>query len=226
MATAAPPVSDMTAEELAARVGAVPLWRIRHDPPPGAATEADVERILHEEDRICELIDGVLVEKAMSDEISILAIEIATLLRNFVKPRRSGWILGADGFSRLFGSQLRAPDVSFARLDQRPGGRPLKTGYSDTAPALAVEVFSPGNTDREMEQKRQEFFAAGTELFWIVYPDRQQIVVSSGPETHRVLGRDDTLDGGTVLPGFSVKVADIFDSVNLSRGDDGTATQP
>ncbi len=223
MSTAAPPVSDLTAEELAARVGAVPLWRIRTDPPPGTATETDVERIFHDEDRICELIDGVLVEKAVSDETSILAIEIATLLNNFVKARRSGWILGADGFARLFGRQLRAPDVSFARRDQRAGGRPLKTGYSDIAPALAVEVFSPGNTVREMEQKRREFFAAGTELFWIVYPEQQEIEISTGPEAHRVLGRDDTLDGGTVLPGFSVNVADIFCAVDLARGDDNAS---
>jgi Uma2 family endonuclease len=220
MSTTAPPVSDLTVAELAARVGAIPYWRIRTDPPPGTATEEDVERILREEDRICELIDGVLVEKAVSDETSILAIEIATLLSNYVKPRRSGWILGADGFSRLFGHQLRAPDVSFARRDQRPGGRPLKTGYTQEAPALAVEVFSPGNTDDEMERKRTEFFAAGTELFWIVYPERQQIEVFTSPEARRTLGREETLDGGTVLPGFSVKVGDIFDAVDLGGADE------
>jgi Uma2 family endonuclease len=221
MSLAAPAVSDLTAVELAARVGDIPLWRIRLDPPPGAATEEDVERIRREEGAICELINGVLVEKAVSDKTAFLGIQIATLLSNFITPRRIGWILGADGFVWLFGELLRAPDVSFARRDQRPDGRPLDVGYSDTAPALAVAVFSPGITAGEMQRKRAEFFAAGTELFWIVYPDREEVEVWTGPETHRTLRGKDVLDGGTVLPGFEVKVADIFANLDLGpRGDE------
>lgn len=215
-APAPAPASDFTAE----RLGAVPLWRIRTNPAPGTATERDVERILRDEDRICELIDGVLVEKAVSDESAGLALEIGRLLGNFVVPRRLGWVLGADGFVRLFGTQLRAPDVSFARRDQRPQNRLLKTGYTNQAPALAVEVFSPGNTVSELEHKRDEFFAAGTELFWIVYPERQVIEVSISADTHRTLGRDETLSGETVLPGFSVKVSEIFDSLDLTPAGD------
>lgn len=209
--------STLTAEELAARIGAVPLWRVRTDPPPGTATEADVERIRREEDRICELIDGVLVEKAVSDKTAFLAMELGRLLGNFVAATRLGWILGADGFVRLFGRLLRAPDVSFVRRDQRRGGEVLSTGYADIAPALAVEIFSPGNTTAELERKRAEFFAAGTELFWIVYPERREIVVSTGPDQHRTLGPDDTLDGGSVLPGFMLKVAELFERVSLGE---------
>ena len=207
--------STLTAEELAARIGAVPLWRVRTDPPPGTATEADVERIRRDEDRICELIDGVLVEKAVSDKTAFLGMELGRLLGNFVVALRLGWVLGADGYVRLFGQLLRAPDISFVRRDQRPGGEVLSKGYAEIAPALAVEIFSPGNTTAELERKRTEFFAAGTELFWIVYPERREIVVSTGPEQHRTLGPDDTLDGGNVLPGFTLKVAELFEGVNL-----------
>ncbi|MBX3440373.1 MAG: Uma2 family endonuclease, partial [Planctomycetaceae bacterium] len=210
MSTASPPISEMTVRELADRIGEIPLWRVRCDPPPGAATEEDVDRVRREECRLCELIDGVLVEKAVSDEASILAGQLITLLNNFILPRRLGWVAAPDGFVRLFGTQLRAPDVSFVRRDQRPGGRPLKRGYSDTAPALAVEVFSPGNTPGEMQQKRNEFFAAGTELFWIVYPDRREVEVWTGPDACRTLGSEAQLDGGSVLPGFTVAVADLF----------------
>lgn len=207
--------STLTAEELAARIGAVPLWRVRTDPPPGTATEADVERIRREEDRICELIDGVLVEKAVSDKTAFVAAELIFFLTGWVRPRRLGWVLAPDGYVRLFGRLLRAPDVSFARRDQRSGGEVLSTGYADVAPALAVEIFSPGNTTAELERKRAEFFAAGTELFWIVYPERQEIVVSTGPDQHRTLGAEDTLDGGTVLPGFTLQVGELFARVSL-----------
>src|SRR5262249_46724824 len=151
----------------------------------------------------------------VSDRTAILAMELGRLLGNFVVAQRLGWILGPDGFIRLFGRLLRAPDVSFARRDQRPRGEALSTGYADVAPALAVEIFSPGNTTAELNRKRDEFFAAGTELFWIVYPERQEIVVSTGPDEHRTLGPDDVLDGGTVLPGFTLKVAELFECVNL-----------
>lgn len=206
--------SSLTAEELAARIGAVPLWRVRTDPPPGSATEADVERIRREEDRICELIDGVLVEKVSSELCSVLTAALAAILGDFIRPVRSGWILGPNGYSWIEDS-LRAPDVSFSRRDQRPGERILEEGYADVAPALAVEIFSPGNTTAELERKRDEFFAAGTELFWIVYPERQEIVVSTSPRDHRTLGPADTLDGGTVLPGFTLRVAELFERVKL-----------
>lgn len=85
---------QLTVEEIAARVGAVPLWRIRMtDPAPGLATEEDVERIRCQEDRLYELIDGVLVEKAVCDKSSMLAAELIRLLGNFVQAMKLGWIL-------------------------------------------------------------------------------------------------------------------------------------
>lgn len=225
MSTIAPPVDGLTARDLAERVGDIPLWRIRHDPPPGTATEEDVERIRREEGRLCELIDGVLVEKAVSEETSILAGQLITLLNNFILPRRLGWASSPDGFVRLGGRQLRAPDVAFIPREQRADARPLREGYPQVAPPLVIEVFSPGNTPGEMEQKRAEFFAAGTELFWIVYPDRKEVEVWTDPHTHRTLKRQDVLDGGSVLPGFSVTVADIFADLDLGPlGDESRPT--
>ena len=210
------PQIEMTVEELAARVGAVPLWRIRSIPSPGTGTEQDVERVRREESLLCELIDGVLVEKAVSSKTAILAIRLSTILSQFVSSRRLGWVAGPDGFTWLTKTTLRAPDVSFIARDQLPGNRVPDHGYVDVAPALAAEIFSPGNTQREMEQKRSDFFAAGTQLFWIVYPDRQEVEVSTGPETHSTVDRNGTLDGGELLPGFSLKVAELFADLDLS----------
>ena len=218
MSTIAPTPPEMTVEELASRVGAVPLCRIRTDPAPGDATEADVERVRRTESVLCELLDGVLVEKAVSDMSAFLAMALGRLLGNFVAPRQLGWIMGPDGFVWLFGKKLRSPDVSFVRRDQRPSGRLLVRGYADIAPALAVEIFSPGNTAGEMKQKRRDFFAAGTELFWIVYPERRGIEIFTAPETPcAVLGLEDTLDGGAVLPGFTLRVAELFAALDLGE---------
>ncbi len=52
-----------TAVDLASHFGPIPLNRIRFDPPPGKATEADLLAICEREERLYELVDGVLVER-------------------------------------------------------------------------------------------------------------------------------------------------------------------
>jgi len=206
---------EYTVAELADRFGSLPAWRIRTDVPPGSASEDDVGRLQRESGVLCELVDGVLVEKAVSDFTAFLGLEIGRILGNFVVSRRLGWVLGADGFTRLFGTRLRAPDVSFVRRDQRPDGL-LERGYADGGPALAVEVFSPGNTRREMEEKRAEYHASGTGLVWIVYPETRTIEVSTSADRVVTLAAEDDLAGEPVLPGFVVKVGDIFNAADLT----------
>lgn len=113
-----------------------------------------------------------------------------------------------------------SPVRSDRRGDRRPGGRALSRGYADVAPVLAVEVFSPGNTVREIEQERNEFFEAGTEPYRAAYPERQEADAWTGPDEHRILGGDDVLEGGTLLPGFSVPVAGLFANIDLGAHSD------
>ena len=78
------------------------------------------------------------------------------------------------------------------------------------APNLAVEVFSAGNTAREMARKCHEYFAAGVQLVWLVDPETGTIVVHTAPEDSTLLHAEDTLDGGMVLPGFVLSVREFF----------------
>jgi Uma2 family endonuclease len=202
-------------DELASRFGDMPVWRIRTNPPPGTATEEDVIRVQDHEDRTCELIDGVLVEKAVSFEASLIARFLGEILGAFVRSRRLGFVAGADGLMRLTDGRLRAPDVSFVRRDQTPGGRAPKRPVPELYPTLAVEVLSPGNTKREMREKLDDYFASGTELVWIVDPASKTVRVYTGRDAETVLRSGETLTGGDVLPGFSVPVADIFAVLEL-----------
>ena len=63
-----------------------------------------------------------------------------------------------------------------------------------------------------MERKRQDYFAGGTRLIWIVRPDtpRTVDVYLPGQSEPAVLGEIDSLDGLDVLPGFSHPIAAIF----------------
>ena len=212
----APPAAEWTVADLARRFGSLPAYRVRTCPPPGTATEQDLERVRCSTGILCELIDGTLVEKGVSDFSSGVGGLLAYFLVQHVLPRRLGWVHPADGFVWVNGVQLRAPDVSFTRRDQRPGGRLLRRGYARVAPVLAAEVLSPSNTAEEMDRKRAEFFSAGTELFWIVDPIARTVAVYTRPEApDAILGESDTLTGGTVLPEFAVSVRELLDAAEV-----------
>src|SRR5690606_20035878 len=161
-------LEHMTAVDLAERFGPIPLWRIRTNPEPGNATEDDVIAIHERENRACELIDGILVEKDVSTIASLIATRIAKLLSIFVDEHGLGFVLGEQGKLRLSYGQVRIPDVSFIRADQVPGGEFPTKPIANLIPTLAVEVLSPGNTEREMNEKLDEYFASGSELVWYV----------------------------------------------------------
>ncbi len=83
-----------TVADLYRRFGPIAFERIRQNPPPGCGTVADVVRLNDHEDRLYELVDGILVEKTVGLLESGIAIEIGRLLGNFVKPRRLGRVFG------------------------------------------------------------------------------------------------------------------------------------
>ena len=201
---------DDTLADLLHSLGHISPHRVLMRPPPGTATEGDALAIIESKTRRrVELIDGTLVEKDMGVREAFLATWVATLLNNFIGPRRLGVVGGADTIIRLIGRQLRLPDVSYFPWTQLPAGF-MDARISAVSPALAVEVLSDSNTRAEMEQKRQEYFAAGTLLVWIVDPRTETVAVYTDPTAHTTLTTTDTLDGGAVLPGFAVPVANIF----------------
>ena len=198
--TAEPRIGTWTAVDLAARFGPIPLHRIRSNPPPGTAHEEDAIEIHDRENRLYELVDGVLVEKDMGTYEAYLAILLGRLLGNFVAEHNLGIVLGPDGMMRLAPGLVRIPDVSFISWDRLPGGRVPRAAIAALAPDLAVEVISRGNTPEEMRDKLAEYFAAGVRLVWYVYPVAREVVVYSSPDRHIVLGEQETLSGGEVLP--------------------------
>jgi Uma2 family endonuclease len=199
-----------TLADLLDRLGGVSPSRVRFRPAPGTATEADVLEIERRENRLFELVDGVLVEKAMGYIESLLAIEIARLIKNFVLPGNLGLVSGSDGMMRLFSGLVRIPDVAFASWDRFPDRKVPNVPIPDLVPDLAVEVLSESNTDAEMTLKVSEYFSAGVRLVWLVDPETRTVAVYSAPNVVVLLHEHDTLDGGTVLPGFSLPLGDLF----------------
>ena len=205
-----PETATWTAADLVARFGPIPLNRIRHDPAPGTATEDDVVAIYGREKRLCELVDGVLVEKTMGIYESYLAIELARLLGTYVRQHNLGIVLGSDGMMRLAPGLVRIPNVSFISLDRLPGGKVPREAMSDLAPDLAVEVLSKWNTRQEMEQKLVDYFAAGVREVWYVDPRTEEVGIYGAPDRFLVVGPQQTIEGRPVLPGFSLALPALF----------------
>jgi len=206
-----PGIGVWTAADLVERFGPIPLDRVRFDPLPGLATEQDVVEIRDHEDRLYELVDGVLVEKDMGTYESYLAVLIARFLGNFVSQRDLGIVLGADGMMRLAPGLVRIPDVSFLSWERLPGRAIPDQPIADLVPDLAVEVISRGNTREEMQGKLSEYFGAGVRLVWYVYPRPQpEVWVHRAPGQFTVLTAEQVLDGGDVLPGFRLELATLF----------------
>ena len=177
----------------------------------GTATEQDVIDIEAQESRLCELVDGVLVEKTVGYlRIASRRSQLIFFLAGFVRQHRLGVVTAPDGMMRLAAGLVRIPDVSFISWERLPGRRVPHVPIADLAPDLAVEVISPSNTAREMERKLQEYLAAGVRLVWYVYPEPQEVHVYTA-ERHDVLTIEQELSGGDVLPGFALPLRQLFE---------------
>jgi len=204
-----------TLTELITRLGPMPSWRIRTNPPPGSAKPADVVRIHRDEHRLCELSDGILVEKDMGYEESVIAGRLLTFLNNFVIPRRLGLVTGEAGMLKLNHRTVRIPDVAFVSVQRLPAGTMPTQAIPRLVPNLVVEVLSRGNTTEEMQAKRTEYFLAGVELMWLVDPRSRTVEVWTARDNCVQLKESQFLTGGGVLPGFRLKVKQLFAGLEL-----------
>lgn len=192
------------------RVGDVPPNRVRMQPPPGRATEADVVRILDRENIPCELIEGTLVEKAMGAPEGNLGMELGWRLGAFVAKADLGLLLGADGTLRLMPGLVRIPDLSFISWKTLPSKVLPPEPIPDLVPDLCVEVLSPSNTKKEMALKLKDYFVAGVQVVWLIDPATRSVRVFHSPDAAVTLAETDTLDGGEVLPGFTLALGELF----------------
>jgi Uma2 family endonuclease len=205
MATVVAGVEFRTIADLLEHLG-IAAERVRLKPPPGLATEVDVINSR----RPCELIDGVLVEKPVGWYESHLAVLLAYFLVDYLKGQDLGIIVGEAGPMRVEPNQVRVPDVAFYSWDHFPDRLVPDGPILDVVPDLAVEVLSPSNTKKEMARTRSEYFAGGCKLVWEVDRDTRSAAVYTTPDDFTTVDETGTLDGGAVLPGFTLKLSDLF----------------
>jgi Uma2 family endonuclease len=161
----------------------------------------------------CELVRGELRDMSPAGgEHGHVAVSIAALLRNHVKPRNLGFVLAAEtGFvvGRNPDSVL-APDVSFVRCGRLPPGK-ITRKFVPLVPDLAVEVLSPWDKPGEVKEKIKDWLDAAVGMLWVVDPDNETITVHRPGKPARTLRAADTLEGADVVPGFRCAVAEVFE---------------
>lgn len=194
----------------------VPLERIVTNPRPGTATEHDLLRMVENEDRLVELVDGTLVEKPVGWMESQIAMRLIIALGNHILPRKLGALTGGDGPLMMRAGRIRLPDITFVSVDDVPPGAVPNRPVPQLPPTLAVEVISESNTAAEMRQKLKEYFESGSRLVWLIYPKTRTVAIFERlqDEPTRTLPETDVLDGGTVLPGFSIAIAEVFEPLS------------
>jgi Uma2 family endonuclease len=160
-----------------------------------------------------ELVKGELVEMPGAAGVHGLIVELVLrLVGAHVRERRLGVVFG-DGVGYILGRRpdvVRIPDASFLSHARIPEGG-VPEGFIPLSPDLAVEIVSPNDTASELWTKVREYLEAGTRLVWVLWPRDRRVTAYAPGGAYREYSPDDELDGGDILPGFHVRVSELFD---------------
>ena len=159
-----------------------------------------------------ELVKGELKKMAPAGyEHGTLAAIFTGLLISHVRAQKLGMVTAAETGFKLSTDPdtVRAPDVAFISQKRLDEAGPVR-GYWPGAPDLAVEVVSPGDLYTEVGEKVAEWLGAGSRMVAVVNPRNKQVLVHTSPTDVKVLGLGDTLEGGEVVPGWTLSVEELF----------------
>jgi Uma2 family endonuclease len=160
-----------------------------------------------------ELVKGELRTVAPSGfDHGAVMFNLGRRLANYVAEHKLGVVVGGETGFRLMKEPdtVRGADVAFVAASRIPAsGRPAT--YFEGAPDLAVEILSPGDTVAELEEKVDDYLAAGARAVWVVNPRRRSVTIYRPRENPTVLRDDASVTAEDIVPGFSCRVADVFD---------------
>jgi Uma2 family endonuclease len=157
-----------------------------------------------------ELVNGKLRERHMGSISSWVGLELGSRLREYANANRFGWVFPSDaGYDCFPRGNVRYPDVSVVRYGRLPNEE-LPEGQIKLAPDFAAEVVSPNDKAGELEEKLLDYRAAGIGLVWVIYPDTRTARAHRPDRSTTEYAADDVMSGEAVLPGFSVRLGDLF----------------
>lgn len=160
-----------------------------------------------------EYICGEVIQKPMPDQAhALLQLYLGSLILNYLARTRLGRV--ATEWRCIFGPRGRKrawiPDLVFVSNDRLPKGDPRRHRFLRTAPDLAIEVVSPNQPMGRFSEKIDFYLLYGVRLVWVIDQIAESVTVHAPGAEPRTLAAGDLLDGGDILPEFSVAVRDIF----------------
>ncbi len=161
-----------------------------------------------------ELVDGEVIEVSPTTMLhGVIVTTVARMFDEFVRLHHLGIVASGDvgHVLRRGPDMVRAPDVSFVTWEHVPESGLPERGFWEGSPTLAVEVVSPDDRATDVHAKVQHFLEAGTRRVWALWPSQRSVTVYDPNGGARELGPEAQLDGGGVLPGFAVRVGDLFE---------------
>ena len=167
-----------------------------------------------ESDKHYEIVNGQRVEKPPMGNIQAW---VASILVERLGHHSRTHGLGRVVSEMLFkinptGDPMRRPDVAYFSYERWPRARKISSENGlDVVPDLAIEVNSPSNTADDVLGKVREYFQAGVLRVWVVYPSVRQVHIFESVTKVEILEVGDDLDGGDLLPGFRLSVAELFE---------------
>lgn len=159
-----------------------------------------------------ELIRGELRVMSLAKPLhGVICSRLTIKLGGFVEEHELGETFGGEtGFHvERDPDSVLGPDVAFVSHERLAADENFEK-YFSFAPDLAVEVLSPGNTVREINEKIAMYFAAGSRAVWVFDPKKHTVAAYTSPSEVRVYKEDEAFDGGEVLPGFTLDLAKLF----------------
>jgi Uma2 family endonuclease len=159
-----------------------------------------------------ELVRGVLRRMSpASFRPSNITARLTVRIGSYVEEHGLGEVTGADGGYVLERGPdtVRAPDVAFVRAARVPAPEE-QDRFAELAPDLVVEVVSPSDRMKDVEEKVEQYLALGVPLVWVFHPRRRTVTVHRAGREPRVLHEGEELDGEEVLPGFRLAIGDVF----------------
>ena len=184
-------------------------------PPDEPFVEPGIPAVAPEDIAHYEIVNGQHVElPPMGHRAARIATGLAVRVQLHCETHEGGWCVTESKF-RIAApgdpGRVRKPDFAFVSFDRWPADQDEGAGdVWEIVPDLVAEVASPTDTLRGLLAKAREYFAAGVRRVWIIEPEEGFALEHDGPTDSRTLRLNDSLDGGDVLPGFSLRLGDLL----------------
>ena len=195
------------------------LLKPQYSEPPVDRLVTGEELSRHPEWGPCELIRGKVIKVCRpKNEHGLIMTRLSARLSIFVERHNSGMVFTGDSgvYLERDPDTLRGPDIHFLAADRWPGPSALDK-FLEIPPDLCVEIVSPSDVRRELDEKIGQYLAAGVKLVWVVDPQSRNARIHRTDGTKTVIPPTGVLSGENVLPGFELPLSDLFAVLEVKR---------